>query len=67
MKDAKKKKKKKIKKQRKENPAKSKTMKNILREIKGDIASINQEQDDINRNIKSTKKNFENLKTRLHK
>ena len=42
-------------------------MKNILREIKGDIASINQEQDDINRNIKSTKKNFENLKTRLHK
>lgn len=66
MKDAKKKKKK-IKKQRKENPAKSKTMKNILREIKGDIASINQEQDDINRNIKSTKKNFENLKTRLHK
>ena len=59
--------KKKIKKQRKENPAKSKTMNNILREIKGDIASINQEQDDIKRNIKSTKKNFENLKTRLHK
>lgn len=64
MKDAKKKK---IKKQRKENPAKSKTMNNILREIKGDIASINQEQDDIKKNIKSTKKNFENLKTRLHK
>ena len=63
MKDAKKK----IKKQRKENPAKSKTMNNILREIKGDIASINQEQDDIKKNIKSTKKNFENLKTRLHK
>ena len=46
-------------------------MNNIHREIKGDIASVNQQQDDIKRNIKrnikSTKKNFENLKTRLHK
>lgn len=42
-------------------------MNNIPREIKGDIPSVNQEQDDVKRNIKSTKKNVENLNTRLHK
>lgn len=44
------------KKQKKVNSKKSKTINNILREIKDDIACIKQEQNDINRNIQRMKR-----------
>lgn len=46
----------KCKKQRKEKPAKDKMIHNILREIKDDITSIRQEQNDIKGSIQRTKK-----------